>query len=72
MCRELARELGEKGAIVFSDVEHVILKSLAILFCYNHVSFILLCSFFKPLSKFSFSFNPNCCKFRLRPPFVWH
>lgn len=31
-CRELARELGEKGAIVFSDVEHVILKSMALLF----------------------------------------
>lgn len=31
-CRELARKLGEKGAIDFSDVEHVILKSIALLF----------------------------------------
>lgn len=31
LCRELARELGEKGAIVFSDVEYVILKSMAFL-----------------------------------------
>lgn len=31
-CRELARVLGEKGVIVFSDVEHVILKSTPISF----------------------------------------
>lgn len=29
--RELARELGEKGVIVFTAVEHVILKSMAFL-----------------------------------------
>jgi len=28
LCRELARVLGEKGVIVFSDVEHVIMKSM--------------------------------------------
>lgn len=29
--RELARELGEKGVITFTAVEHVILKSMAFL-----------------------------------------
>ena len=35
-CSELARVLGEKGVIVFSDVEHVILKStflISLLIC---------------------------------------
>lgn len=27
-CREFAKELGEKGIIVFSDVEHVVLKGM--------------------------------------------
>lgn len=30
MGRELARELGDKGTIVFSDFEQVILKSMSI------------------------------------------
>ena len=37
-CRELARSLGEKGVIVFSDFEHVIQKGIS--------SFVLLCCVF--------------------------
>lgn len=37
-CRELARGLGEKGAIVFSDFEHVILKGMPI-FLFYYIAF---------------------------------
>lgn len=39
--RELAKELGEKGIILFSDVEHVILKST-----YTLIDFMLVFGFF--------------------------
>lgn len=39
--RELAKELGEKGIILFSDVEHVILKST-----YTFIDFMLVFGFF--------------------------
>lgn len=37
-CRELARGLGEKGVIVFSDFEHVILKGMPI-FLFYYIAF---------------------------------
>ncbi len=47
--REFARVLGEKGVIVFSDVEHVILKSKPIV-----LSFVWLLRKFRKEMKFDF------------------
>lgn len=54
---ELAKDLGEKGAIVFSDFEHVILKGIAVCVCFlfsprNFGFWINLLSFYKILFAF--------------------